>query len=141
MSHTENDRRMKKRVVIVGGGITGLAAAHRMVEIAPSIELQVLEAGPRLGGVLETIRDDGCLIEASADNFITSVPWAVDLCKRIGFDQQLISTEPAHRQAMVLSRGHLRKVPDGFVLMSPTRMWPILTTRLLSPAGKLRLLV
>ena len=140
MSYSEKDRRLKKRVVVVGGGITGLAAAHRMVEISPSVELQLLEAGPRLGGVLETIRDGGCLIETSADNFITNVPWAVDLCKRIGFDQQLIPTEPAHRQAMVLSRGRLRRVPDGFVLMSPTRMWPILTTRLLSPAGKLRLL-
>jgi len=140
MSQYTSEPRLRKRVIVVGGGITGLAAAHRLTEIAPEVEVQLVEAGSRLGGVLQTVHEDGFLIETSADNFITNVPWAVDLCKRIEFEQELIPTREAHRHAMALHRGKLHKVPDGFVLMSPTRMWPILMTRLLSLRGKLRLL-
>src|SRR5215203_4847160 len=140
MSSAPPDRQHRQRVVVVGGGITGLAAAHRLLELAPQLDVQLYESGDRLGGVLQTVRDGDYLIETSADNFITNVPWGVDLCQRVGLASELIQTREAHRQALVLSRGRLRKVPDGFVLMSPTRMWPILVSGVLSPLGKLRLL-
>lgn len=131
-------------MVVIGGGITGLAAAHRLVEIDAELDadldVTLLEAGNRLGGVIDTVRRDGFLIERSADNFITNVPWAVDLCRRVGLAEQLIPTASQQRNAMVVHRGRLERVPPGFVLMAPARLWPLMTTPLLSPWGKLRLL-
>jgi len=127
-------------VVVVGGGISGLAAAHRLVELEPAVELTLCEAGPRLGGVLETAHEGSFLIERSADNFITNVPWAIDLCRRVGLGDQLVPTNDRSRHAMVVSRGQLHRVPQGFLLMAPSQVWPILTTPILSLRGKLRLL-
>lgn len=129
-----------KRVIVIGAGITGLAAAHRLRELAPDVDVTVLEAGPRAGGVLETVRLDRYLIEHSADNFITNVPWAIDLCRRIGLADELIATSTEQRGALVVHRGKIERVPAGFMLMAPARLWPMLTTPLLSPLGKLRLL-
>jgi oxygen-dependent protoporphyrinogen oxidase len=130
----------RRRVVVIGGGIAGLAAAHRVTELDQQLEVIVLEAGDRAGGVLATERRDGFLIERSADNFITDPPWAVELCRRIGFAGQLIETTRQERGAMVVCRGRLVKVPAGMMLMAPARLWPLVTTPILSPLGKLRLL-
>lgn len=128
-----------QRVAVIGGGITGLAAAHRLVELKPSITVTLFDAAPRLGGVLETVHRDGYLVETGADNWITNIPWATDLCERIGFADQLVETSDDHRGAFVIRRGKLRKIPPGFVVMAPSRIWPVVTTRILSPWGKLRL--
>lgn len=130
---------MTKRVAIVGGGISGLSAAHRLHELAPALSLAVYEAESRLGGVLQTVQEDGYLIEWGADNFITNVPWGLDLCRRIGFADQLVQTTSAHRHAFVVRRGRLRKIPEGFIIMAPSRVWPVISTRILSPWGKLRM--
>ncbi|MBI3467041.1 MAG: protoporphyrinogen oxidase [Planctomycetes bacterium] len=156
----------QRTVAVIGGGITGLAAAHRLCELAPRLKIVVLESGGRLGGVLHTIRQDGFLLEEGADNFITHVPWALDLCRRLNLEPAPIApdsddsagsppadglSEPSSapgellqansrcRHAFVVRRGRLRKVPDGFLMMAPTRLWPMLTTAILSPLGKLRL--
>ncbi len=130
---------LRPRVAIIGGGITGLAAAHRLVELAPTVDIQLLEAGHRLGGVLESVRQDSFLLECGADNFITVTPEATDLCRRIGFDDQLTRTNTGLRQAMVVRKGKLHRIPDGFIVMAPSKVWPMMTTPLLSPLGKLRL--
>jgi oxygen-dependent protoporphyrinogen oxidase len=130
----------RKRVIVIGGGISGLAAASRLAAIDPTLELTLLEAGDRLGGILETQRRDGYLIERSADNFISQPPWAMDFCRQIGFADQLIPTSDEHRGALVVNRGRLVRVPEGFMLLAPARLWPLVTTPLLSPLGKLRLL-
>jgi len=129
----------KRRVAVIGGGISGLSAAHRIHELDPTIDLRLFESSPRLGGSLQTERRDGFLLEWGADNFITQLPWGLDLCRRIGFEDQLIPTDSAHRQAFVVSRGRLRKIPEGFVIMAPSRIWPVITTPILSPVGKLRM--
>jgi oxygen-dependent protoporphyrinogen oxidase len=131
---------VKQRVLVVGGGISGLAAAQRLHEIAPNIELTLLEAGGRLGGVLDTVRRDGFLIERSADNFITDPAWALEYCRHLGIDDALVPTSSQERGAMVVARGRLEKVPEGFMLMAPRKIWPLVTTPILSPLGKLRLL-
>ncbi len=128
-----------KRIAVIGGGIAGLAAAHRIRELNPEAEITLFEASGRLGGSLATVRQDGFLIEQGADSFITDLPWAADLCRRIGFADQLISTNSAARGAMVVARGKLERVPDGFLLMAPQRVWPILRSPILSLAGKARL--
>lgn len=127
-----------RRIAVIGGGIAGLAAAHRLLELEPRTRVTVFEAGPRLGGVLSTIHAQGFQIEQSADNFITTVPWAVELCRRLGLADQLVPTNPAHRRTFVVHRGRLRRLPDGFLMMAPTRLWPLAITPILSPLGKLR---
>jgi oxygen-dependent protoporphyrinogen oxidase len=89
--------------------------------------------------VLQTERRDGYLIERSADMFTTREAWALDLCRRVGIESELIETNTQHRRAFVVHKGKLLPVPDGFTLMSPAKVWPILKTPLLSPLGKLRL--
>jgi len=127
------------RVAIIGGGITGLAAAHRVHELAPTAKVTLFEETGRAGGVLETVREGAYLIERSADMFSTKDPWALDLCRRIGLQEQLISTNESHRRAFVVHRGRLEPVPEGFTLMSPARTWPVLATKLLSWRAKARL--
>ncbi len=127
------------RIAIIGGGITGLAAAHRILELNPAAQVTLFEASGRLGGVLQTERRDGYLIERSADMFTTREPWALDLCRRVGIESELIETNKQHRRAFVVHKGKLVPVPEGFTLMSPAKVWPILTTPLLSPIGKLRM--
>jgi len=128
----------KRRLAVIGAGIAGLAAAHRVVESEPDCQLTLFEGSSRLGGVLSTLHENGFQVEQSADNFITTVPWGIDLCKRIGLGDHLIQTNPAHRHTYVVRRGRLHKLPDGFLMMAPTRMWPMALTPILSPLGKLR---
>jgi len=127
------------RVAVIGGGFSGMAAAHRLAELAPEAAVALFEASDRLGGVVRTVRRDGYVIEGASDMFTTKEPWGIDLCRRIGFEHQLIETNPGPRRSFVVYRGGLEPVPDGFTLMTPVKVWPIVKTRLLSPLGKLRL--
>ena len=110
-----------RSVAIIGAGITGLAAAHRLIELNPDTKVTLFEASDRLGGILYTQRQEDFLIEHAADMFTTKQPWALDLCRRIGFDDQLIQTNPDYRRAYIVNRGRLVRVPEGFSLMSPVR--------------------
>ena len=116
-----------------------MAAAHRVTELDPGAAVTLFEAGPRLGGSLHTERRDGFLIEHGADSFITNLPFGVDLCRRVGLSEELISTNSVGRRAFVVRRGRLRPVPEGFALMAPARIWPVIKTPILSPIGKMRL--
>jgi oxygen-dependent protoporphyrinogen oxidase len=128
------------RIAIIGGGITGLTAAHRLHELLPNASLALFEASPRIGGVLETFQHDGFLIERSADNFLTRLPQAIALCHRLGLANELISTDETRRRAFVVQSDRLVPIPDGFYLMSPRKLAPILRSPILSTLGKLRLL-
>ena len=129
------------RFAIVGGGVTGLAAAYRLTQLLPQSRIELFEASDRLGGVLHTHHRDKLLIERGADSFIDKLPWAVDLCRELGLEDQLIPTNAAHRRALVVRAGRLYPVPEGFVVIRPHRLWPLLKTPLLSWRGKLRLLL
>ena len=126
-------------MAVIGGGISGLAAAHRLLEINPQAQVVLYEASDRLGGVLKTEERDGYLIEHAADMFIAEPPWALDLCRRVGLADELIGTNDQYRQAFVVCRGRLEAVPAGFMLLQPSRARPVLKTPLLSWRGKLRL--
>jgi oxygen-dependent protoporphyrinogen oxidase len=123
---------------VIGGGISGLSAAHALASCAAPVEVVLLESGNRLGGVLETTHRDGFLIEAAADNFLTTPPFAVELCRAAGIEGSLIGTDAEHRQTFVVRRGRLQPIPPGFVVMSPSRIGPMLRTPVLSLRGKLR---
>lgn len=127
------------RVAVIGGGISGVAAAHRLWELHPDWEIRLFEGSDRLGGVLETEQHGPFQVELGSDSFITNKPAALELAKRIGFEDELIPTNDQFRRTFVVCRGRLEQVPDGFLLMSATKIWPILTTPILSWPGKIRL--
>lgn len=135
--------RPPSRVVIIGGGISGLAAAHRLLELAQergcAIDVRILDAGDRLGGVIGTERQDGCLLEAGPDCFVTEKPWALALSRRLGLADHLVGTNPRFRRSFVARRGRLLPVPEGFQLLAPSRLWPLATSPVFSPWGKLRM--
>jgi oxygen-dependent protoporphyrinogen oxidase len=135
-----NSANASPRIAVIGGGITGLAAAHRLIELMPGAQLSLFEASPRVGGILETLHADGFLVERSADNFLTKLPQAVDLCRRLGIGEELLSTDDSRRRAFVVKGRQLLPIPDGFYLMSPRKLGPFLKSPLVSQAGKLRLL-
>jgi oxygen-dependent protoporphyrinogen oxidase len=127
------------RIVVVGGGISGLAAAKRLIELGHT-NVTLIEASPRLGGTIETVdRGDGFLIERGPDSFISEKPEAIELAKRLGLESQLIQTNEKYRRSFIVRDGRLRAVPEGFQLMAPSRMWPFLTSDIFSVAGKMRM--
>jgi oxygen-dependent protoporphyrinogen oxidase len=135
---------MAQRVVVVGGGISGLAAAFHLRELAAAhamaLEAIVLEAGSRAGGALHTIARDGFVLEAGADSFISDKTDALDLAGRLGLDAEIVGTLEAHRGAFVVHRGKLVDIPRGFSLLAPSMLMPIIESPLFSIAGKFRML-
>ncbi len=133
------------RIIVIGGGITGLSAAHRLVELGSEkrlpIEIALLEGGGRVGGAIATRRLDGFLIEGGPDSFITTKPWALSLCRRIGLDPNLIPTNDKYRRTFVVHRGRLIPIPEGFLMVAPARFLPFLTSPLFSWHGKLRMML
>jgi oxygen-dependent protoporphyrinogen oxidase len=131
-----------KRIAIVGGGISGLAAAFALEErraAGDSLEYTVYESGPRFGGVLATELVDGCLVEAGPDSFLTEKPWAADLCRRLGMEDELIGSNDRDRKTYILVKGKLTPLPDGLMFMVPTKLAPSLLSTLFSPATKFRM--
>jgi len=132
-----------KRVIVIGGGIAGLAAAHRIVEVSNAkslgIDVTLLEASSRLGGSIATERVGDFLVEAGPDSFITEKLWALRLCERIGLTSRLVSTQSAYQKIYIVHDGKLVELPEGFFLLAPTRVWPFIQTSLFSWPGKLRM--
>jgi protoporphyrinogen/coproporphyrinogen III oxidase len=130
-------------LVVIGGGVTGLAAAHRATELArergADLDVRVVEARDRLGGTIATERADGFVIEAGPDSFLSEKPWALALCRRLGVEPQLIRTDDRFRKVFVWFRGRLHPLPDGFQLLAPTRLAPFATSPLFSWRGKARM--
>lgn len=109
---------MSLRIAVVGGGVTGLAAAYELRRQAPDADIVVLEASDRLGGKVGTSDFAGRPVDEGADAFLARVPWALDLCRELGIDAHLVS--PAQQSAYVWSHGGLRRLPPGLVLGVPT---------------------
>jgi oxygen-dependent protoporphyrinogen oxidase len=124
-------------VAIVGGGIAGMSAAHALGKLGASWRL--LEASPRLGGVIRTETVDGFVLEAGPDAILTQKPEAVNLARELGLGGRLVPTNPREKTVFVLHRGRLRALPDGMMLGVPTRLLPMATTRLFSWPAKLRM--
>ena len=128
----------RRRLVVIGGGITGLAAANRAVEQCGSeLEVVLLEASGRLGGVIATEHRGPFVLEGGPDSFISEKPEAIELCRRIGLEDQLLPTNDANRRTLIVSGGKLVPLPDGFQLLGPTRILPFLLSPVLSWRGKL----
>jgi oxygen-dependent protoporphyrinogen oxidase len=128
-----------KRVVVVGGGISGLSTAHAVLEQSPSAELVLFEERPQVGGSIVTLREAGYLLDGGPDSWVANKPQATLLAKKLGLEGELIGTIAANRRAFIAWGDRLHPLPEGFVLGVPTSILPIVTTGLFSPAGKLRM--
>ncbi|MGB3728853.1 MAG: protoporphyrinogen oxidase [Thermodesulfobacteriota bacterium] len=135
---------MAKRIVVIGGGITGLSTAHRLTELQSEknldIEVILIEKSDKLGGAVTTVKKDGFLIELGPDMFFTKRPWALNLSKRLGLENELIETNESKRGTYVLWKNKLVPVPEGFLMLAPSKIIPFLKTPLFSWSGKLRML-
>lgn len=131
------------KLIVIGGGVTGLAAAHRAVELARErrvpLDLTLVEARDRVGGTIATERVDGFLVESGPDSFLSEKPWALALCRRLGLEPSLVRTDDRFRKTLVWHRGRLHALPEGFHLLAPTRVAPFVTSSLFSWAGKARM--
>lgn len=130
------------QALVVGAGISGLATAWYLQREAArrerDLDITVLEADHRVGGVINTENIDGFTCELGPDSFISEKPWALALCRELGLEQRLQGT--GQRRRSFIARDHrLHPIPDGFQMLAPTRLAPFLTTPLFSPLGKLRM--
>jgi protoporphyrinogen/coproporphyrinogen III oxidase len=129
--------------VVVGGGITGLCAAHRLVELGRKrgdpLNVRLLEQSDRLGGQVRTERVGEYLIEGGPDSLVAHKPAAVRLAERIGLAPDLVPVGGRYAGTEIVRKGRPIRVPDGFLMMAPTRLWPALQSPLFSMRGKLRM--
>jgi protoporphyrinogen/coproporphyrinogen III oxidase len=128
------------RIAVLGGGVTGLSAAYALARArlagAP-IEESLIEARDRLGGSIQTERVGEFLVEGGPDSFLTEKPEAAALCRELGLGHSLLGSNDVRRRTYILHRGRLVPLPDGLMLLVPTRIGPMLTTPLLPFRSKL----
>lgn len=130
-----------RKTVVIGGGISGLAAAYSLQKLeGREANYLLLESSDHLGGKIVTYAGDGFLIEGGPDSFLTQKRAALDLCRELGLGDQLVgSNHTATPSTYVLSKGQLHPMPEGMMLMAPTMILPILRSKLISWPGKLRM--
>ncbi len=129
-----------RRIVVIGGGMSGLSATYTLARArragAP-VEETLVESAPRLGGVVQTGHAEGCVLEAGPDSFLAEKPEAAALARELGLGEALRGSNDGARRTYILHRGRLRPLPEGLMLLVPTRLWPIASTRLLPLGAKL----
>ena len=124
-------------VAIVGGGISGLSTAYYLSKAGISSTL--IEARPRLGGVIQTEHIQNCVVEAGPDSFLSAKPWAMDLIRELGMEGEVIGSNDAERVTYIRRRGRLVELPDGVQMLVPTKILPMVTTPLVSWPTKVRM--
>ncbi|QMV44538.1 protoporphyrinogen oxidase [Cohnella cholangitidis] len=131
-----------RKIVVLGGGITGLSAAYyakkKFEEERIPVEITILEKSDRLGGKIRTLHRDGFTIEKGPDSFLARKLPIIDLTRELGLEDELVATNPNAKTNYILRKGMLHPMPLGLVLGIPTAVTPFMKTRLISPAGKLR---
>lgn len=129
-----------KKIVIIGGGITGLSAAYYLQKAIKEkglpYEFQLIEATHRLGGKIQTVTRDGFTIERGPDSFLARKLPGSKLVKEVGLGDELVHNSTG--QSYVLVKENLHPMPEGAVMGVPTKISPFVTTGLFSPIGKLR---
>jgi oxygen-dependent protoporphyrinogen oxidase len=130
MSETDN-------VIVIGGGIAGLASAYALWK--RRVGFTLLEATDRLGGVIRSENVNGFLLEAGPDAILAQKPEGLALCRELGLGGRLLPTNLKERKVYVARWGRLHALPDGLMLMVPTRVWPFIGASLFTMSGKLRM--
>ncbi len=126
------------KVVVVGGGIAGLAAVRRLEALAPDAQVTVIEREHALGGKLLTERVDGFVVEAAPDSFLARKVRGVGLCEELGLGGELIARKPENRRSFVRRERELIPLPEGLTGMIPANLEALDSSDLLSAAGKAR---
>lgn len=130
----------KKSVAIIGGGITGLATAYYLQKEAKEkglpISVRLIEASQRLGGVIETVKKDGFVIEKGPDSILERKKSALQLIEEVGLKNKVVSNTAG--KSYILVKGKLHSIPEGSFMGIPTKVSPFVFSGLFSPLGKLR---
>lgn len=126
---------MPKKVAIIGGGISGVAAAYELAKLNQNFTLY--EASPRLGGIVETVRGDGFTIECGPDAWVTEKPWAHELAIELGLEDEIISSNDSQRRTYLLNGRGLTAIPDRMRMMVPGSWAPLLNSDLFSWQARL----
>ncbi len=134
-----SERMSSPKTAIIGGGIAGLSAAWFLKEAGHTPT--VFEASDHWGGKMVSKRMEGCLLEGGPDSLLTEKPWALQLCRELGLAEELLPSNDAQRSFSILHNQRLHPFPAGCKLFIPQKVTPILTTPLLSPLGKARMLM
>lgn len=126
-----------RNTLIIGGGISGLSAAYYLSKagIGPTL----LERAPRVGGVIQTQVEQGCILEEGPDGFMAAKPWAMNLIKELGLADQVMGSNDHSRVTYIFKHGKLIPMPDGLMMMVPTKIFPLIETPLLSWGAKIRM--
>ncbi len=128
---------MRHKALIIGGGISGLSAAYYLSKAG--IRPTLLERNPRVGGVIQTSVEQGCVLEEGPDGFMAAKPWAMNLIRELGLADQVIGSNDRSRHTYIVKKGKLIPMPDGLMMMVPTKMLPLAETRLFSWGAKIRM--
>lgn len=131
------------RVVVIGGGIAGLSAGWYL-EQRDEVQYTLLEASPRWGGKIRTEQvthfgEQPFVIEGGPDSIYMHKPWGIELIRELGIEDRLIGTNDDRRKTFVLNKGKPTPLPDGVLLIIPTKFLPFALSPLISPLGKLRM--
>ncbi len=126
------------RLLVIGGGITGLAAAWRARSLSRTTEITVVEKERSLGGKIQTESLGGFVLEAGADGFLSRKPAGVGLCGELGVSGLLRGQIARKGRSFVMRRHQLHAMPEGFSGLVPTDLDALKETRLLSEEGKRR---
>jgi protoporphyrinogen/coproporphyrinogen III oxidase len=144
-SESRNETIEFMKVIVIGGGVTGLACAYRLQKRAEifqqNLQVQLLESARQAGGIVGTESRDGFLLEKGPDCFLTKETVARDLCEELGLAADLIGTQPEFRGGFIAWKNKLHRIPLGFYLLGPSKLFPLLRSPLLTPQGKWRVLM
>jgi oxygen-dependent protoporphyrinogen oxidase len=130
---------MMKRVAIIGGGVAGLAAAYELARLArdvAAVEGVLFEASTRLGGIVETVREGGFVIECGPDAWVTEKPWARELAEELGLGDEVMASNDSGRKTYVLIDKKLQAMPDGMRMMVPADLDALDASELFSAEAK-----
>lgn len=127
-----------RRVIVVGGGVAGLATAVYVRKLSPETEVIVLESQPRVGGNVRTLMIDGCVIDVGPDAIVNRPDSGVALCNEVGLADELIAPDEGARGILVAKGDRLVPMPAGMAYGVPRSFGQLATTELLSWRGKLR---
>lgn len=129
---------MNKDLIIAGGGITGLTVAYTLEKEGYPGSITLVEVAPKLGGKIDTIEEEGFLVEKGPDGFVSFKPAAMELVKELGLSGEIILPEKS--KFYILRNGRLKNVPEGMASMVPKKPGDFLRSSLFSLSGKLRII-
>lgn len=129
-------KRTAKHIAIIGGGLSGLSATYQLARDSRS-EFTLFEASPRLGGIVETVRQDGFVIECGPDSWVSEKPWTRELAVELGLESEIISSNDQQRRTWLWQHNQLIPMPDGMRMMVPTQLSAIDSSPLFTPEARL----